>query len=98
MPVLTKDEYMKLKEQGTAQAVPDSGSIEKKEVKTVKYLWYLMHPEMGYDEKPTFQDVLNIDGNEYERICVNGTVKTDQKVLRDFLVKKGYFEMHKEVI
>lgn len=56
-----------------------------------KVTYYLLHPENGADgHSQDFEDVLNIDGKEYKRVCKRGIVITDEEVLAEFLLFKGY--------
>lgn len=103
MPVLTKEQYEKKKGKSfvetkdipsvLAPELPVSGS-DSKPVK--KYEWFLLHPENGVNNLQDFQDVLKIDGKEYKRNCERGIVRTKDKPLADFLLKKGYLLMEKK--
>ena len=56
-----------------------------------KKVYYLLHPENGSGgDYQHFEDVLNIDGKDYVRKCERGIVKTDEEVLAEFLINKGY--------
>lgn len=95
MPILSQKEYAEFKEtQKRKNEVLDIS--EEKVIKegasppSNNKLWYLLHPENGQGDYLNFEDVLNIDGENYKRICKNGVVKTSEEPLAEFLIKKGY--------
>lgn len=99
MAVLTQDEF----EKTTAKRhrIPPKQSIKSGRDKTLPddcYKYSLLHPENGIDDYQNFEDVINIDGKNYKRICKNGILETTEDLLAEFLMLKGYKLMEKKKI
>ena len=60
------------------------------------FKYYLLHPENGIgSDLQNFEDVINLEGKDYKRVCRNGVVVTEEKELAEFLIDKGYPLMEK---
>lgn len=105
MPILTQKELV---EKGLTPLPANLDKREKVESQIVedppkppkdRFRWALMHPENGANgDLQNFEDVLNLDGTPYKRVCHRGVVKTIDEPLAEFLISKGYQLMYKEKI
>jgi len=103
MAVLTQKE---LKEKSTKKK--PSVSVEPEEVTPVaapapsaapRYQYVLMHPENGREgPRANFQDSLIIDGKVYKRDLKNGVLRTEEKVLAEYLVKLGWVQLERKLL
>lgn len=100
MGVLTHKEYKefskKLKENETKQKVPEKVEeiVSPKPLEPSKEFTYcLLHPENPMELGLNFEDEITLEGKPYIRKCVNGIIKTKEKVLSNFLISKGYILM-----
>ena len=100
MPVYTEKEYISKISKNSVDSfdkkVNTSGGRKKVTSPSHSFLYYLLHPENGVNEKQNFQDEIILDGISYKRICENGVIKTKEDELYHFLIKKGYLLMKKE--
>lgn len=105
MAVYTHKEYSE--KQAEAQGLPEptkkqrlTSLIDPASPKSVQertlYEYYLLHPENGADgDLQEFEDIVNVYGTEYKRVCKRGIVKTKEKDLADYLLDRGYLLMEK---
>lgn len=92
MPVLTEEQYELFKQKKSEKDEKLSDQIFKADkVKEDKvFEWVLIHPEIPIGESVNFEDTLVLEGKGYTRICKNNLVTTTERVLAEFLIKKGY--------
>lgn len=96
MALLTKKEYLELekkeikKSEITVDEIKLSAVVEEK-----KFIYFLLYPENVENYPSNFEDIIKIDNKEYKRKCENGIVKTNEHILADFLLKKGYILLEK---
>ena len=105
MPVLTHNDFLKVKQDKTQgdeslkDTPPKSIDIstgEEKPSPVEIFKYYLLHPENGVgSDLQNFEDVINLNGKDYKRVCKNGVVVTEEKELAEFLIGKGYPLMEK---
>lgn len=107
MPVLTQKEYeSKISKEVSLPVSEDDSSLGDSELSSSRvkkfikkkeiFTYYLLHPENGADgDLQNFEDVINIDGKDYKRSCKNGSIITEEEVLVEFLMGKGYQLMEK---
>lgn len=100
MAIFTKKDYEARPRQGVVSTIKELKKLDDVKITTVtktrkkkleKVTYHLFHPENGQEnDLQDFEDIIKIDGKEYSRICKNGMVKTEDKELMDFLLRKGY--------
>lgn len=103
MGVLTHKEYLNLKKpvkKAVGRNAPAKQDIQKEVKEEVPvYEYHLLHPENSLEgDLQNFEDVLKLNGKEYQRVCKGGIVRTRDEVLKNFLTKKGYILMEKVLI
>ena len=93
MPVLTKKEYAELpkKLRADKKEMEQVAGVDKKiPAPDPKKTFRLLHPDTPVDRNLDFEDELLLEGKTYKRVCKSGMVVTDQDVLANFLMSKGY--------
>ena len=63
--------------------------------KVQAFRWTFFHPENGTDSLIEYEDSIEIDGKVFKRKFVRGILKTTDKTLADFLLKKKYILVDK---
>jgi len=87
MPVLTQKEFNNIE-----KVVPDK-PVEAERVQPViqdETTYVLLHPEREIDVPKTFESIVELEGKKYKMNCVDGILKTKEKILSDFLITKEY--------
>lgn len=89
MPVLTLQEYALLQKQKSEKDKKLSTQTSIKKFEKI-FEWILVHPEIPKGENINFEDELIINGKTFKRICKRNLVRTQEKELAEFLIKKQY--------
>lgn len=96
MPVLTQKEFDNIKRNAPAKPVEKVKVERVQSIKQDEVTYVLLHPERELYIPKTFESVVEIEGIKYKMNCVDGILKTTEKILSDFLITKEYQLIRKE--
>jgi hypothetical protein len=103
MPILTTEQYERLKKEKELKKAVSVGSVTKSTdsaptVVVKKTLFTFIYPESHANLLSTFSRAVNINGKEYKFDCVRNKVDTTEKELATYLKSRGYILFRKKEV
>lgn len=94
MAVFSEKEFQKKKEEiPPREGLPERVDSPPKEIIKVvlEKEHVFLHPEKPHDGSLDFEDEIMIKGKSVKRVCINGLIKTTNKLLIENLKQKGFY-------